>query len=58
MSQKSGMIWIVVLVLGLSIVLLGKYFPSITWLLLPLVLVLPIYSLISGDSGNDKSDKY
>ena len=57
MSKRAGLIWLAVLLFGLIILFAGKYFPKITWLLIPLVLILPLYSLISKDSGYKKSDE-
>jgi len=57
MSQRAGIVWAAVISLGLVLLLIGNYIPWLTWLLIPIVLVLPIYSLISGDSGYDDVDK-
>jgi len=57
MSKRAGLIWLAVLLFGLIILFAWKYFPKITWLLIPLVLILPLYSLISKDSGYEKSDE-
>ena len=57
MSGRAVAIWLGVIVVGFIILMLGKLYPRLTILLIPLILILPLYSILSGDTGYNRSNE-